>query len=196
MTSRSRDIRTKYSTLVHQDDRLVGVCLCSVHNYNNDVEADSSYPDPEQYDFAEDIAQGPYTQHKANQLVTFVATLERRQRELLHHANKVMKIDVICVSEKRGSWIREGPSANFYRNGHSWRLRLGGNRCNCGSIASLVLTDGIPVSLRDTVCKFSRERQSGLPKPPRRVHEWKIHGTSTKAGLRLCISQETRCRCE
>lgn len=101
--SKSGYSHEKYSTLVHQDDRLVGVCLCSVHNYNNDVEADSSYPDPEQYDFAEDIAQGPYTQHKANQLVTFVATLERRQRELLHHANKVMKIDVICVSrEARG----------------------------------------------------------------------------------------------
>ncbi|VDO80981.1 unnamed protein product, partial [Heligmosomoides polygyrus] len=97
----------------------------------------------------DNIAQGPYTQHKANQLVTFVATLERRQRELLHHANKVMKIDVICVSrEARGlvelqlqsilfeerfifelfqSWIREGPTlyAMFVPN------RLQYNRTGC-----------------------------------------------------------------
>ncbi|XGW01535.1 hypothetical protein V3C99_014004 [Haemonchus contortus] len=88
----------KYSTIVHQGDRLVAICLCSVNTYDDSIEHDTPEIDSEPHDYAKEIAQGPYRDHKANQLVTFVGALEQRQRELLGKSCKVMKIDIICVS--------------------------------------------------------------------------------------------------
>ncbi|KAK5968640.1 Acetyltransferase GNAT family [Trichostrongylus colubriformis] len=87
----------KYSTLVHLDDRLVAICLCSVNTYEDISAEGTQLEDTEPQDYAKEIAQGPYTKHKANQLVTFVGALERRQRELLGKCCKVLKIDIICV---------------------------------------------------------------------------------------------------
>ncbi|KAK6053186.1 hypothetical protein COOONC_09310 [Cooperia oncophora] len=42
----------KYSTLVHQDGRLVAICLCSVNSYDDNNLEDSPDIDPECHDYA------------------------------------------------------------------------------------------------------------------------------------------------
>ncbi|KAL6741562.1 hypothetical protein Aduo_014802 [Ancylostoma duodenale] len=87
----------KYSTVIYDGDRLVGICLCSISKPGT---ADTAIPpdiDAERHDFAEDIAKGPYKQHKANQINAYVSTLEHRQKRLLGSNAKVFKLDILCV---------------------------------------------------------------------------------------------------
>ncbi|KAJ1372224.1 hypothetical protein KIN20_034318 [Parelaphostrongylus tenuis] len=88
----------KYSTVVHQGDRLVAICLCSVscHDYSKDVT--SSEVENMDDNYANEIAKGPYKQHKANKLIAYVSALERGLRRLPGHSTNYFKIDVIAVA--------------------------------------------------------------------------------------------------
>ncbi|VDN35938.1 unnamed protein product, partial [Cylicostephanus goldi] len=76
---------------------LIAVCLCSVSQSKDIAESPPQF-DPETHDYAGEISQGPYKQHKANQLIAFVTALEERQGFLLGSGSKVLKIDVIAVN--------------------------------------------------------------------------------------------------
>ncbi|VDL74657.1 unnamed protein product [Nippostrongylus brasiliensis] len=96
----------KYSTVVHKDSRLVAVCLCSVKTCDINKKTKSSRASIEPHDYGADIAVGPYSEHKANQVMTFVEVLESKQDELLGDGRKVLKIDILGVSKaERGQGI-------------------------------------------------------------------------------------------
>ncbi|KIH46271.1 hypothetical protein ANCDUO_23678 [Ancylostoma duodenale] len=87
--------------------RLIAICLCAVSNNADDP--GTKQIDVNNHDFARecmyivslsDISNGPYKQQKANQLFTYVTTLEHRQKLLLGSDSKVFKINIICVNEK------------------------------------------------------------------------------------------------
>ncbi|CAJ0591150.1 unnamed protein product [Cylicocyclus nassatus] len=86
----------KYSTVVYDDKRLIAAILCSVSQCEDVVK--SPPINLETHDFAEDIAQGPYKQHKANQLVTFVTALQQKQDLLFGSGSKVFKLDICAVN--------------------------------------------------------------------------------------------------
>ncbi|KAK6753720.1 hypothetical protein RB195_012981 [Necator americanus] len=93
----------KYSTVVYDDKRLVAICLCSIKKPETVIAPLPAEIDVEHHDFAEDILKGPFKQHKANQIITFVSTLEHRQKRLLGTNSKVFKLDILCVHrEYRG----------------------------------------------------------------------------------------------
>ncbi|VDM77728.1 unnamed protein product [Strongylus vulgaris] len=86
----------KYSTLVYHENRLVGLCLCSMCPSES---VDGPLPaeiDVKNHDFAQDILKGPYKQHKANQIIILVHFLEDTLKRLLRK-NKVMKMDFLSV---------------------------------------------------------------------------------------------------
>ncbi|RCN33919.1 hypothetical protein ANCCAN_20238 [Ancylostoma caninum] len=69
--------------------------------------------DVDNHDFAQDISNGPYKQRKANQLFTYVTTLEHREKRLLGSDSKVFKINILCVNE------------NYRRRGIAMKLARG-----------------------------------------------------------------------
>ncbi|ETN75566.1 acetyltransferase, GNAT family [Necator americanus] len=87
----------KYSTVVYSQNRLMAICLCSVANLKESVGPIEPEIDAEHHDFAEEICKGPYKQHKANQIVTYITALERRQWRLLGDSAKVFKMNIMCV---------------------------------------------------------------------------------------------------
>ncbi|KIH45920.1 hypothetical protein ANCDUO_24030, partial [Ancylostoma duodenale] len=89
----------KYSTVVYDGRRLIAICLCQVNNNADEPGIITREIDVDHHDFARDISNGPYKQHKANQLFTYVTTLEHRQRLLLGSDSKVFKINVLCVNK-------------------------------------------------------------------------------------------------
>ncbi|KJH44573.1 acetyltransferase, GNAT family [Dictyocaulus viviparus] len=89
----------KYSTLVRKDGRLLGICLCSSGSRGENTNMIPSHDiDVLNHDFAEEIAKGPYKQHKANQLVSYVSALERGLYNLPGNFITFLKIDIICVA--------------------------------------------------------------------------------------------------
>ncbi|KAL6741601.1 hypothetical protein Aduo_014837 [Ancylostoma duodenale] len=96
--SEARYSNEKYSTVVYDENRLIAICLCAVSNNADDP--GTKQIDVNNHDFARDISNGPYKQQKANQLFTYVTTLEHRQKLLLGSDSKVFKINIICVNEK------------------------------------------------------------------------------------------------
>ncbi|KAK6753721.1 hypothetical protein RB195_012981 [Necator americanus] len=96
----------KFSTVVYDQDRLVAICLCRVETYKNNEETVQQEIDVDNHDFAEEIFNGPYRQRNANQLFTFLKTLEHREKQLLGTGVKVFKINALCVhSSYRGRGI-------------------------------------------------------------------------------------------
>ncbi|EYC12751.1 hypothetical protein Y032_0046g1401 [Ancylostoma ceylanicum] len=89
----------KYSTVVYDGKRLIAICLCSVSDNTDNPETTAKEIDVDYHDFAQDISKGPYKQQKANQLFTYVTTLEHRQKLLLGSNSKVFKINILCVNE-------------------------------------------------------------------------------------------------
>ncbi|KAL6741565.1 hypothetical protein Aduo_014805 [Ancylostoma duodenale] len=89
----------KYSTVVYDRNRLIAICLCAVSNSADDPGATAKHIDVNNHDFARDISNGPYKQRKANQLFTYVTTLEHREKLLLGNDSKVFKINILCVNE-------------------------------------------------------------------------------------------------
>ncbi|KAL6741563.1 hypothetical protein Aduo_014803 [Ancylostoma duodenale] len=87
----------KYSSVVYDKDRLVALLLCAVKNHAADDAPISPEIDAEHHDFAEEIRKGPYKNHKANQLFTYVYAIEHRQKRLLGSKSKVFKLDVLGV---------------------------------------------------------------------------------------------------
>ncbi|KHJ77573.1 acetyltransferase, GNAT family [Oesophagostomum dentatum] len=77
--------------------RLAALLLCAVKRMDADGEKIPPDIDVEHHDFAEEIRNGPYKQHRSNQLLNYVVALEHRQKRLLGIHSKVFKLDVIGV---------------------------------------------------------------------------------------------------
>ncbi|VDK49671.1 unnamed protein product [Cylicostephanus goldi] len=75
---------------------MVAICLCSLCSTETKDVALPAQIDVKDHDFAEDIAKGPYKQHKANQLVTLVHLLEDTLSQMLSK-HKYMKMDILSV---------------------------------------------------------------------------------------------------
>ncbi|KHJ90421.1 acetyltransferase, GNAT family [Oesophagostomum dentatum] len=96
-TAESGYTNDKYSTLAYDDDRLAGICLCSMSKSGS---KDAPIPpeiDFKHHDFAQDILNGPYKQHKGNQIVILVHALEDSIKRILGTSSKMMKIDILSV---------------------------------------------------------------------------------------------------
>ncbi|VDM77103.1 unnamed protein product [Strongylus vulgaris] len=87
----------KYSTVVYDESKLIGLSLCSLRMQNEGDPGDLPDVDTEHHDYAEKIRKGPYKQHKSNQLFTYVTTLELHQKRLLGIESKVFNVDVLGV---------------------------------------------------------------------------------------------------
>lgn len=59
--------------------------------------------------FILDIAKGPFKQHKANQIIAYVSTLEHRQKRLLGSNAKVLKLDILCVDKEYMGFVNVVP---------------------------------------------------------------------------------------
>ncbi|CAB3398904.1 unnamed protein product [Caenorhabditis bovis] len=91
----------KYSILVFHNEKLVAVCLNSVkisEKWKPEFQ-EQIYFNPH-FDYAKEIASGPYTEPKANRLVSFVNALEYYLELLADYPMKILKIDVLCVSKE------------------------------------------------------------------------------------------------
>ncbi|CAJ0599817.1 unnamed protein product [Cylicocyclus nassatus] len=85
----------KYSTLVYDENRLVGICLCSLC-LPGSADASSSTKIKENHDYTEEISNGSYKQHKGNQITVLVHILEEELKRLLSKS-KFMELDILCI---------------------------------------------------------------------------------------------------
>ncbi|KIH46035.1 hypothetical protein ANCDUO_23914, partial [Ancylostoma duodenale] len=111
----------KYSTVVYDRNRLIAICLCAVSNSADDPGATAKHIDVNNHDFARDISNGPYKQRKANQLFTYVTTLEHREKLLLGNDSKI--IDGLAMFFFPGEVRRT--KQLLYRRGIAMKLTQG-----------------------------------------------------------------------
>ncbi|WKY10014.1 hypothetical protein Q1695_002394 [Nippostrongylus brasiliensis] len=96
----------KYSMVVHKNNRLVAIRLCSVKICEKGKNSTSSLASIQPHDYGKEIANGPYSQHKANQIAVLVDVIESKQVELLGNGSKLFKYDILGVSRaERGQGI-------------------------------------------------------------------------------------------
>ncbi|WKY10016.1 hypothetical protein Q1695_002396 [Nippostrongylus brasiliensis] len=96
----------KYSMVVYKNTRLVAISLCSVKICEKGKNSTSSLASIQPHDYGKEIANGPYRQHKSNQIAVLLDVIESKQVELLGNGSKVFKCDVLCVSRAaRGQGI-------------------------------------------------------------------------------------------